>query len=342
MKAILIKEPHKIVVTDIEMEQLKSEKDVLIKVKAGGICGSDMHGYHGTSPFINYPVVPGHEFAGLVTEVGEAVKNIKVGDHVSVDPVISCGECYACKNGRYNVCSDLKVRGVHVDGGFKEYVSIPEKACHKINENIPWEVACLVEPFTIASQSLSRGGINKNDIVYIAGAGAIGLTILLTAKSEGATVIISDISDAKLERAKAVGADYTINSLNTSLEAFIEEHEAIDGFTLALDAVGHPSIIESILPSMLPTGRVVLLGFLKAPSNLIQMEVTKKELDIKGSRLSCNKFSIVIDCIEQGLFNPKKIISHTFEYTKVEEAINLLINRPDECCKVILNFETEA
>lgn len=339
MKAILIKEPHQIEVTDVPMEELQSTKDVLIKVKSGGICGSDMHGYHGTSPFINYPVVPGHEFAGVVEAVGPEVKHIQVGDHVSVDPVISCGTCFACKSGRYNVCSSLQVRGVHVNGGFKEFVSIPETACHKINKNIPWEVACLVEPFTIASQSLSRGSVNKNDIVYIAGAGAIGLTILLTAKSEGATVIIADISEEKLKRAKDVGADYVINSKTSSLEAFIEAHPTIEGITLALDAVGHPSIIESILPSMMPTGRVVLLGFLKAPSNLIQMEVTKKELDIKGSRLSCNKFPVVVDCIEQSIFDPKKIISHTFDYTDVAEAIDLLINKPEECCKVILNFD---
>lgn len=339
MKAIVIKEPHKILVTDVEMETLNSNKDVLIQVKSGGICGSDMHGYHGTSPFINYPVIPGHEFSGIVTEVGSEVEKIKVGDHVSVDPVISCGTCYACQTGRYNVCSDLKVRGVHVDGGFKEYVSIPEASCHKINENIPWEVACLVEPFTIASQSLSRGGIRQSDTVYIAGAGPIGLTILLTAKSEGATVVISDISDEKIERAKNLGADYVINTAKTPFEEFFKKNSHLAGFTLAIDAVGHPSIIETILPNMLPTGRVVLLGFLKTPSNLIQMEVTKKELDIKGSRLSCDKFPIVVDRIEKKLFDPKKIISHTFNFTDVEDAIQLLINHPDQCAKIVLTFD---
>lgn len=338
MKAVLIPEPHKIMVTEVEMEKLSSESDILIKVKSGGICGSDMHGYHGTSPFIKYPVVPGHEFAGEVVEIGSAVENIAVGDHVSVDPVISCGECFACKSGRYNVCSSLQVRGVHTNGGFKEYVSIPAKSCHKLNKNISWEIACLVEPFTIGSQSLSRGGVTKDDIVYVAGAGAIGLTILLTAKSVGATVIIADISDEKLKRAKEVGADYVINSMNTTLKDFIKETEGIDGITLALDAVGHPSIIEGILPNMMPTGRVILLGFLNTPSNLVQMEVTKRELDIKGSRLSCNRFPIVVDCIEKEIFDPSKIISHTFNFTEIEKAIELLINKPNECCKVVLTF----
>jgi len=338
MKAILITKPYEIEITEVEMEKLGSEFDVLIKVKSGGICGSDMHGYRGTSPFINYPVIPGHEFAGEVIQVGSEVKNIALSDHVSVDPVISCGECYACKSGRYNVCESLQVRGVHVNGGFKEYISIPAKYCHKLNKNIPWEVACLVEPFTIAAQSLSRGGITKDDTVYIAGAGAIGITILLTAKSVGATVIIADISDEKLKRAKELGADYVINSMNTTLSDFIEITEGIDGITLALDAVGHPSIIEGILPNMMPTGRVILLGFLKAPSNLIQMEVTKRELDIKGSRLSCNKFPIVIDSIEKHMFDPSKIISHTFDFKEVAKAIELLINKPNECCKVVLTF----
>lgn len=338
MKAVLIPEPHKIMVTEVEMETLKSASDILIKVKSGGICGSDMHGYHGTSPFIQYPVVPGHEFAGEVVEVGSDVTDIKIGDHVSVDPVISCGECYACKTGRYNVCSSLQVRGVHTNGGFKEYVSIPAKSCHVLNKDIPWEVACLVEPFTIAAQSLSRGDITENDIVYIAGAGAIGLSIMLTAKSKGATVIIADISDNKLERAKKLGADYVINSLKTTLDKFIEASDSIEGITLALDAVGHPSIVEGILPNMMPTGRVVLLGFLKDPTDLIQMHVTKGELEIKGSRLSCNKFPIVVENIEKEMFDPTKIISHQFDFTDVVDAFDLLINSPDECCKVVLNF----
>jgi 2-desacetyl-2-hydroxyethyl bacteriochlorophyllide A dehydrogenase len=338
MKAILIPEPHTIMVTEVEMEKIQNDNDVLIKVKSGGICGSDMHGYHGTSPFIKYPVIPGHEFAGEVVEVGSLVKGIQIGDHVSVDPIITCGECFACKSGRYNVCSSLQVRGVHTNGGFREYVSIPESSCHKLKKDIPWEVACLVEPFTIASQSLSRGAVSKDDIVYIAGAGAIGLSILLTAKSFGATVIIADISDNKLQRARKLGADYTINGRNTNLAEFIEKSDEIEGITLAIDAVGHPSIIEGILPNMMPTGRVVLLGFLKESSNLIQMEVTKRELDIKGSRLSCNKFPIVVDCIEREMFDPKKIISHTFDFTKVGDAIDLLINNPDECCKIVLEF----
>lgn len=325
-------------VTEVEMEQIKSDDEVLIKVKSGGICGSDMHGYHGTSPFINYPVIPGHEFAGEVVEVGSGVTGIAVGDHVSVDPVVTCGECYACKSGRYNVCSSLEVRGVHRDGGFREYVAVPEASCHKIDKNIPWEVACLVEPFTIASQSLTRGAVSKDDIVYVAGAGPIGLTILLTAKSAGATVIIADISDKKLERAKSIGADYVINSKNSSLEKFIEEHDDIEGITLAVDAVGHPSIIEGILPNMMPTGRVVLLGFLKEPSNFVQMEVTKRELDVKGSRLSCNKFPIVVDCIEREMFDPRKIISHKLPFTDIGDAIKLLISKPDDCCKIVLEF----
>lgn len=334
----MIPEPYKIEFTEVEMEKINKDDEVLIKVKAGGICGSDMHGYHGTSPFIKYPVIPGHEFAGEVVEVGPAVKDIAVGDHVSVDPIVTCGECYACKSGRYNVCSTLEVRGVHRDGGFREYVAIPASSCHKINKEIPWEVACLVEPFTIASQSLSRGAVSKDDIVYVAGAGPIGLTILLTAKSYGATVIIADIADEKLARARNIGADYIINSKTGSLEAFLEEHEDIEGITLAIDAVGHPSIIEGILPNMMPTGRIVLLGFLKEASSLIQMEVTKRELDIKGSRLSCNKFPVVVDFIEKEMFDPRKIISHKFSFLEVEEAIRTLEETPDETCKVVLEF----
>ncbi len=338
MKAILINKPLEVKVVEIEKEKLGGDDCVLIKVKAGGLCGSDIHGYHGTSPFIKYPVVPGHEFAGEVVEIGKNVKDIKVGDHVAVDPVNSCGKCYACLSGRYNVCEKLEVLGVHRNGGFKEYVSVNAGACHKVDKNIPFEIAALVEPFTIASQSLSRGRIQKDDIVFIAGAGSIGLSILLTAKSYGATVIVSDLQNKKLQKALDLGADYILNTSEKSLEEFISETDGIDGITLALDAVGHPSIIESVLPSMMPTGRFVVLGFLKQPSNLVQMEVTKKELDIVGSRLSCNKFPIVVEQIEESKFNPEKIISHRFKFDEIETAIKLLVENPDECGKIVLTF----
>ncbi len=338
MKAVLINKPFEIEVVEVEKEKLGGDDFVLIKVESGGLCGSDIHGYHGTSPFIKYPVVPGHEFSGVVVETGKNVNNIEVGDHVSVDPVNSCGECFACKSGRYNVCENLEVLGVHRNGGFKEYVTVHSASCHKIDKNIPFETACLVEPFTIASQSLGRGKIQKDDVVFIAGAGSIGLAILLTAKSHGATVIVSDLESEKLEKAKALGADYTINTKEKSLQSFIEENDNILGITLALDAVGHPSVIEGILPAMLPTGRVVLLGFLKQPSNLIQMEVTKKELDIVGSRLSCNKFPIVVEQIEKKLFDPQKIISHRFKFDEIEKAIKLLEEKPNECGKIVFSF----
>ena len=185
MRAIQVQQPGKVGVVDVTEPVLQHEKDVKIQMKAMGICGSDMHILHGENPFATYPRVIGHEVAGEVIETGDAVTSIHVGDRVVIEPMISCGKCYACRNNRPNVCEQVEVYGVHRDGGGCDVMVMPEHLVHRVRKTLDWKEIALIEPFTIGAQASFRGDIRSGDTVFIIGAGPIGLCCLKIAKLKG-------------------------------------------------------------------------------------------------------------------------------------------------------------
>jgi len=170
MKAIQVPEPGEMELIDKPLPEISSSEDVLVKVEAVGICGSDMHIFHGTSPVAVYPRVLGHEVVGSVVATGSDVTDLSLGDHVVLDPIEYCGTCYACRLGRGNVCQTLKVRGVHVDGGFQEYFCVSAENLHRIPAEISFPRAVMIEPYTIGYQAVWRGGVLSGDLVLIYGA----------------------------------------------------------------------------------------------------------------------------------------------------------------------------
>jgi L-gulonate 5-dehydrogenase len=338
MKGIIFPQPNSFQITEMEDPVIASPDEVLVRIRAGGICGSDMHGYHGSSPFARYPLIPGHEVSAEVVETGTAVQNLAAGDHVVLDPVSNCGKCYPCSIGRSNVCADLKVNGAHIPGAFTEYAVFRRHKLHRVSKELSWEHAAVVEPYTIAAQSTSRGRIQAGDTVLIMGAGPIALVILQVCKLHGAVCIVSDLSGRRLERAKLLGADYTFAAGQPGIAGFLKQHSELAGITLALDATGAPSVLPEILSNMLPAGRVVTLGFSAAITEIQQVEITKRELDVLGSRLSCGQFPRVIEWVEKKLVDPAKIITHVFHFKDIGKAISLFENNPDECCKMVLTF----
>src|SRR5699024_2080799 len=175
MQAVKVKEPFDMGVSDEEMPEIKQDKEVIVKVKREGICGSDMHIYHGTNPLATYPRVIGHEVAGEVVQIGENVTTLQIGDHIVVEPISYCGTCYACRKGRPNVCEDLSVFGVHEDGGMREYFVLPEQQLHAVDKSLDWDEIVLAEPYTIGAQAVWRGGVEEADTVLIQGCGPIGI-----------------------------------------------------------------------------------------------------------------------------------------------------------------------
>ncbi|MGB9662947.1 MAG: zinc-binding alcohol dehydrogenase family protein, partial [Moorellaceae bacterium] len=293
MKAATVISPKNLKIGEVPLPEVTRADEVLIKVKAAGICGSDIHIYHGTNPVATYPRVIGHEFAGEVVETGRGITDLSPGDHVVVDPVMSCGHCYPCSIGRPNVCSHLQVLGVHVDGGYREYVVVPRKNVHKISPEISWEEAALVEPFTISAQVVSRAAITARDTVFLMGAGPMGLCLLQAIKRVGAKCFVSDLMERRLEKAREMGADLIINASTQDVSKAIMEETGGEGVPVVIDAVGLPQTLEQAVRLACPAGRVIVLGLTVEPSPIPQLEITKKELDVRGSRLSNNKFPTV-------------------------------------------------
>jgi 2-desacetyl-2-hydroxyethyl bacteriochlorophyllide A dehydrogenase len=339
MKALCVHSANNIVVEERPMPVLQSATDILVKVKAGGICGSDVHIIHGTSPVAVYPRVPGHEIAAEIIDKGNEVHSFSFGDRVVIDPVISCGNCYQCRIGRRNVCRNLKVRSVHVDGGYQQYLVVPQQAVYRIPPNLSWEEAIMIEPFTIAAQVCSRAAAGAEDTVMIMGAGPVGLSVLVWAKLSGCICMVSDIVDYKLQTAANFGADLVINASKTDVKEELLQFTKGIGATVVVDAACTIRSLEQALEYVCPAGRVITLGFSKEPSPVSQLSITAREIDVRGSRLHNNKFPEVIASFESGRLNVKELISHRFEFTDIRQALDLIDDPAVPNGKVVLDFD---
>ena len=318
MKEVVVVEPHKVEVREVEIPELANEDEVLIQMKSAGVCGSDHHIYHGLNPCSTYPRIPGHENAGIVKKIAKNVTNVKVGDHVIVDLISTCGECYQCKIGRKNVCEHVKVRGSGADGGWREYFTAPANEVYKINESVKWEDAALVEPYAIGAHSTTRGRVVPEDVVFILGTGTIGSIILQTCKAKGCkTVICCDIDDSSLERAKGYGADYVINSKTEDIVARVQEITNNKGVTIAFDSACFPgSLTMCMQPGIIcNAGRMVPLGFCTAPEQITQAMINQREIDIIGTRMSAFQFEPTIKRMENHEFQTEGIATTFIKFS---------------------------
>lgn len=338
MKAVKVIEPFHLEIADVPKPELCNDDDVIIKVTSGGICGSDIGIWNGSNSLATYPRVIGHEFGGIVESVGKGVTHVKPGDKVAVDPVISCGHCYACRIGRHNVCSTLEVMGVHRDGGFAEYVKAPEKNIHLFRKDFDTSLLGLVEPYTIGMQINNRGDIHKGDQVLIMGSGPIGICALQIAKSRGAKVIMTDLVKSRLDKALQFGADEVVLVSEENLEERLEQFTNGEGIPVIVDTVCIPSSFEQAVQLVCPAGRIVCIGLKNQPSQIAMADITKKEITIVGSRLNCNCFDDVITGFERGALQPELLKTREFNFKDAAEAITLITEHPQDVMKVVLNF----
>lgn len=338
MKAIQVEKPGKLEIVEMNKPTIKNDYDVIVKVKRVGICGSDVHIYHGTNPFTKYPRVIGHEVSGVVEEVGNKVISIKKGDLVALEPILYCGKCYACRKGQPNVCQSLEVFGVHRDGGMSEWLKAEEKNWHKVSSHVSEEAAALIEPLTIGAQATYRGEVSEGDNVFIIGAGPTGIACLLLAKERGATVFISDFNQTRLDYADSIGADVTIQPQKVDVSSEIDRLTDGELANVVIDAVGLPETFQQAVELASIAGTVVTLGFNEEPSSIPSLLLTKKELKVVGSRLQSHQFSNVIDKVNARKLDPSKIISHQYPMEQIKGAFDLLENHPEEVRKIVLTF----
>lgn len=338
MKAVQVVSPGNMQMIEKEKPMIEHDHEVLIKVKMVGICGSDMHIYHGTNPLATLPRIIGHEVTGEIVEVGKGVTGLQVGDKVVIEPIETCGKCYACRLGRRNVCRELEVYGVHRDGGMQEYIVMPEHLVHKVSPDLDWAEAVLVEPFTIGAQANWRGNVQKGDTVFIMGAGPIGLCCLKIAKLKGATCIISDLSDERLSFAKSWGADYILNASCVNVREEIMKITNGEGANVVIDAVCIPQTFADAVEIASVAGRVVTLGFDSHFSQIPQLSITKKELTILGSRLQTNQFPEVIKLFNEGTLKTDGMVTQRFTIDEVKDVFSFIEKEPNQVRKAVIEF----
>lgn len=339
MKAVKVIEPNKLELIDIEKPSIDEKNNVLVRMTAAGICGSDVGIYHGTNAAATYPRIIGHEMVGKVSEIGENVKNLKVGDRVIINQVTSCGQCYPCKIGRGNVCDNLAVRGVHIDGGYREFIAVPETDCYILPASISDNDAVMIEPTTIAIQSCTRAQLDKDDMLLIYGSGALGSSILKIAKLICENIIVADVNEEKLEEAKNNGAKHIINVNKENLFEKVKEYTDNHGSTVSIDAVCNSDSLINLLKATGNAGRVMTMGFSTAPTQINQFLITSKELDVRGSRLQNKMFGKAIELINQGKLNLNDSVSHTFSLLDAQKAFDFVDTRDPSIRKVVLTFE---
>lgn len=339
MKAVQIVRPGELRVIDIEKPSITQQDNVLIRMTAAGICGSDLGIYHGTNAAATYPRIIGHEIVGVVEETGPDVTSVKPGDRVIVNQVVSCGHCYPCSIGRGNVCDQLKVRGVHIDGGYREYLAVPASDCYLLPDFLSDRDAVMIEPTTIAIQSCTRAELTKEDTLLLYGYGSLGSSIFRIARQICPNIIVAELSDEKLEAAKAQGAAHTIN---TGTEDFLErvlEYTGGRGSTVSIDAACSKGSLMNLLKATGNAGRVMTMGFSTEPVEINQFLITSKELDVRGSRLQNRMFGTAIQMILDGKLDLTGAVSHTFPLTDAQRAFDFADTHDPSIRKIVLTFD---
>ncbi len=316
---------------------IKNATDVKVKVKAVGICGTDLHIFKDGRADVEFPRVMGHELSGEVVEVGSDVKELKIGDRVVLDPVFACAECPTCKKGYQNVCSNVRCYGVQMDGGFQEYIVEDQKHFYPFPSSISYEQAALAEPYSIGVNILDRAQATDKDNILVIGSGTIGLAILQVAKGIGARVFVADVVDAKLEKAKSLGADEVCNSKTENLAEKVESF-APGGFDVVIDAVGITALFQQSLEYAAPRARVMSIGFTAEPAQISPVVITKKELSIIGSRMNNFKFPKVMEMLIAGKMNADSMISKNYSIDDIQKAFEDTLNDGENTVKTLITF----
>ena len=325
------------VLKEREVPSRPGPDDVLIDVKAVGICGSDIHAYRGTQPFQSYPRILGHELSGLVSA---GTGDLEEGQPVTMEPLLRCGECYPCRIGRYNCCSNLKVIGVHADGGMCERIWVPRDLVHPLPPTISLDEGAMVEPLAIACQAVGRSGLSQGETALIIGAGPIGLLSLQVAKARGATAYVTEVDPARLELATRTGADATINPGEEDVASRLDELTVGEGPNVVIEAVGGEKTIRQALELVSAAGRVVLVGLFGGKMDFEPIGMVRKELDLLGSRNSSGKFPEALSLIEEGRVDLSELVTHRFPLEMAPEVFQDIDRGSIKPVKILLVTST--
>ncbi len=337
MKAVYIEKPGQIAIADVSAKEPKAG-EALIKVVSAGICGSDIGAFRGTNGLVSYPRIIGHELAGQILSIPENSKGLKAGDRVVVDPYLYCGQCYPCSIGRTNCCNDLKVLGVHVDGGMTEVITHPAEMLIKIPDNVSWELAPLAEPLTISLHGLHRLGLKAGEHIAISGAGTIGLLAALAALAYGAEPILIDMVEERLAFAQSLGVRHIVNLKTDDLLETVSRITKGRMCECVMEASGANAAIRNTLDLVCHAGRVVFTGWPAKETPLPTDMITKKEIDIRGARTSAGEFEEALELISTGKVDVAKVLTKVITVDEAPEILMDISANPGNYLKVNVMF----
>ena len=341
MKALIYTKPYSFEYSDFP-DPVAGDDDVLIRVKACGICGSDVHGFTGKTGRRIPPLIMGHEAAGIVEGLGKNVSGFEKGDRVCFDSTVYCNKCEACRTGLFNRCDKRQVLGVSVPafkrhGAFAEYVAVPSWIVSNIPDELSFVHAALLEPASIGTHAANRAPISNDDTVVVIGAGTIGLFILQAARLRGAAKVIAvDINEFRLDLAKKLGADKLINPLKSDLsEAILQETEG-KGANVTLEAVGYAKTFADAVSITRMGGHVVAVGNLEKKAEFDLQQLVAKEHTFTGSYASSGEFRDCIELVASGKINVEPLISDILPLEEGPDAFDRLLKADENLLKIVL------
>jgi L-iditol 2-dehydrogenase len=341
MQALVLTDYRKLELQDVDRPKI-GPNDVLVRVAACGICGSDVHGYDGSSGRRVPPIIMGHEAAGTIAEVGSAVHGVQVGDRVTFDSTISCGRCEACLRGDVNLCVHRRVLGVSCadyrqHGAFAEFVAVPQNILYPLPRDLPFEHAALIEPVSVAVHAVDRLQVVPGERAVVVGSGMIGLFVIQALRVAGCHEVIAiDLDEQRLEIAKKLGATQTVNSSQTDAVAAVMELTEGKGANVAVEVVGNAAALATAIGCTRRGGRIGLIGNLAAEAPFPLQSVVTRELTLIGNCASAGEYPRAIELVASGAIRVKPLINAVAPLAEGPRWFERLYAREAGLMKVIL------
>lgn len=338
MKGAFLIKPYNIEIREIEKPDIKNEDDVLIRVKSVGVCGSDIHYYREGrigNFIVKEPLILGHESSGIVEKVGKNVKNVKEGDKVAIEPQVPCRKCDYCKEGRYNLCSDVKFFATPpVNGTFCEYIVHPSDFVYKLPENISLDEGSLIEPLSVGIHAADLIDLKPGERVIVSGLGPVGLLSLIYAKLNSATVYGIEKNKKRIEIAKKFGCEYIFDTGQIEIKEIKDNLK--EKFDVVFECSGFSGLIEETINWVKRGGRIVFIGMGADFINFNILKLTIDEIKISGIFRYANTYKKGIEILSKNKIDLGCLISKKFSLEDLKEALEYPFKNPD-CIKVIVN-----
>ncbi|MEM6542330.1 MAG: alcohol dehydrogenase catalytic domain-containing protein [Bacteroidota bacterium] len=339
MRQAIMPKPGAIEFHDAEKPSSLNANEILLKIQKIGVCGSDIHVYHGKHPFTPYPVIQGHEYSGEVVKVGKNVSKVRVGDMATGRPQLVCGKCPACLRGDYNICNYLKVQGFQAPGVAQDYFILPEDRLLKLPDAMTFEMGALVEPTAVAAHCTRKARDLKDKNVVVTGAGPIGNLVAQFAKARGANVLITDLSDFRLQKALECGVVHTSNPKHEPLSEGIEKAFGGQGFEVGFECAGVEIALDNLVQNVNKGGDIVAVAVYGDKPRVDVSILGDRELKLIGTLMYTHEdYEEAIEKITTGEIITEPLITKHFPFEEYHDAYKYIDDQGDKTLKVIIDF----